>query len=153
MPTVCPKHGNVERNKWGQCPDCLRANRKKYELTEKGELNRRKYDLSKRGRSLNNQRAKRFYSTYRGKLAIRRYAQKWRQTPEGKLKRSARDAVRWATHTGKLTKLPCQVCGNPKSEAHHYLGYSKEHRLHVVFLCRAHHIIADEELKSKAPVV
>lgn len=44
----------------------------------------------------------------------------------------ARDAVNNALRDGRLKKLPCQVCGNPKSEAHH-ADYSKP--LEVKWLC------------------
>lgn len=136
MPTVCPKHGNVERNKWGQCPNCARESCQRYALTTRGKV----YKAA---------RNKRYTSAIKGKLARKR---RYEQNPEVKFRQQARGAVLYAIHTGKLIKLPCQVCGNPKSEAHHYLGYSKEHRLDVVFLCRAHHVIADEEIKSSAPV-
>ena len=45
-------------------------------------------------------------------------------------------ATRSALKRGLLTKQPCEVCGNPKSEAHHddYLR-----PLTVRWLCRLHH--------------
>ena len=52
------------------------------------------------------------------------------------LKRKAHNAVSNAVRNGKLIKMPCQVCGNPKSEAHHH-DYSKP--LDVVWLCDFHH--------------
>ena len=119
---------NTEYNKWGQCPDCRREAHKRYESTEKGKRIKRKV------------------------------SQKRDATPEGKLKCQAHGAVRLAIRKGNLIKLPCQVCRNPKAEAHHYLGYAKEHALCVVFLCKKHHVLADrnpvfnKELKSKAPV-
>ena len=131
MVGICPEHAK-KYNKWYQCPDCLQINRKRYELTEKGKI----YKKAK---------IKRQSANPSGKERTQRNQKIYKNTPEGKLKRSARDAVRWAKHTGKLTKLPCQVCGDPKSEAHHYLDYSKEHRLDVVFLCKEHHVLADHD--------
>lgn len=48
----------------------------------------------------------------------------------------AHNAVKEALRTGKLVKLPCQVCGSPHSEAHHP-NYDKP--LRVRWLCRIHH--------------
>lgn len=110
----------IEKDKWGHCPQCKRESDKRYS------------------------------SSNRGKLSRRLKSQRWMSTPKGKLQNGAKQAVRYGIRVGKLIRLPCQVCGDPKSEAHHYLGYSKEHRLDVIFLCRAHHVIADEELKPRA---
>lgn len=48
----------------------------------------------------------------------------------------ARDILRRAVSSGKVTKEPCSVCGDPKSFAHHH-DYSKP--LDVTWLCRPHH--------------
>ena len=48
----------------------------------------------------------------------------------------ARNAVGNAIRDGRLTRLPCEVCGDAKSEAHHD-DYSKP--LDVRWLCRDHH--------------
>ena len=45
---------------------------------------------------------------------------------------AARNAVRHGVASGRLTKLPCAHCGDPKSEAHHH-DYSKP--LDVEWLC------------------
>lgn len=41
-----------------------------------------------------------------------------------------------ALSRGKLTKLPCEICGDPESEMHHW-DYAKP--LDVTFLCKTHH--------------
>lgn len=48
----------------------------------------------------------------------------------------ARNAVGNAVRDGRLVRLPCEVCGEVKSEAHHE-DYSKP--LDVRWLCRRHH--------------
>lgn len=59
---------------------------------------------------------------------------KWEATyPERK---QAHRTVQYAVKTGVLKKLPCEKCGNPKSEGHHP-DYSKP--LEVVWVCRLHH--------------
>lgn len=127
MPTVCPKHG-VERDKWKHCPQC----RKEYLTTEHSKILVRRQRTSEKTKAL-------------------------RRTPKHKLHNNARKAVQRAIQNGKLNRQPCVVCGDSNAEAHHYLGYSKEHRLDVVFLCRTHHRQADrnsefnEKIKSMAP--
>lgn len=44
--------------------------------------------------------------------------------------------TRYAIRSGQLVKQPCQVCGDPKSQAHHD-DYSKP--LEVQWLCSKHH--------------
>tara|TARA_R110000868_G_scaffold364743_1_gene627616 strand:+ start:520 stop:1044 length:525 start_codon:yes stop_codon:yes gene_type:complete len=51
-------------------------------------------------------------------------------------KQIARRAVYSAIRAGRLKRLPCSVCGNPKSQGHHE-DYSKP--LDVVWLCVKHH--------------
>lgn len=51
-------------------------------------------------------------------------------------KHFARNMVHNYIRDGKLQRLPCQVCGCPKSEAHH-TDYSKP--LEVEWLCFKHH--------------
>lgn len=52
------------------------------------------------------------------------------------LKVEARKLVKLAVESGRLTKTPCEVCGEPKSDGHHP-DYAKP--LEVQWLCRAHH--------------
>lgn len=52
--------------------------------------------------------------------------------PERKI---ATDAVRYAVRSGKLTRLPCEICGS-KALAHHP-AYDKP--LLVTWLCQPHH--------------
>jgi hypothetical protein len=49
----------------------------------------------------------------------------------------AQTAVSNAVRDGRLTRQPCEVCGNPKVDGHHE-DYSKP--LEVRWLCRAHHM-------------
>lgn len=60
-------------------------------------------------------------------------------------KRSARTKVYRAVKAGKLERLPCEVCGDPKSEAHHHHGY--ESALDVQWLCRLHHNEVENQKK------
>jgi hypothetical protein len=57
----------------------------------------------------------------------------------------ARTAVGNALRDGRLTRQPCEVCGNEKSEAHHD-DYSKP--LDVKWLCKRHHVERHKQLDS-----
>jgi hypothetical protein len=51
-------------------------------------------------------------------------------------KNKANEIMGNAVRSGKLIKLPCQVCGNQRTQGHHE-DYSKP--LDVVWLCTRHH--------------
>lgn len=61
-------------------------------------------------------------------------SKRWRQKyPE---RYEAHYVVSNAIRDKRLQKMPCEICGNPQSHAHHE-DYSKP--LHVKWLCAAHH--------------
>jgi hypothetical protein len=51
-------------------------------------------------------------------------------------KESSRNKLRYAVKIGKIERLPCEVCGKEKAQAHHE-DYSKP--LEVKWLCDLHH--------------
>ena len=61
-------------------------------------------------------------------------------------KRAAHLAVARALRAGTLTKLPCSVCGNTKSESHHE-DYTKP--LEVIWFCRQHHAAHHEQKRNE----
>ena len=60
--------------------------------------------------------------------------------------RSARRKVATEIEAGRLKRMPCAVCGSPRSEAHH-----EDYRdaLRVEWLCRKHHVVADKMLAER----
>lgn len=62
------------------------------------------------------------------------------------LKEYARVAVAAAIKRKELTRLPCEKCGNEKSEGHHE-NYTKP--LEVVWLCKKHHVERHVEMRRK----
>ena len=54
-----------------------------------------------------------------------------------KTKTRAMKNLQYALQSGKLTRQPCEVCGEEKADAHHD-DYAKP--LEVRWLCRRHHI-------------
>ena len=79
----------------------------------------------------------RYRASAKGKAAMKRIREKY---PE---KHSARKAVSHAVKVGKLKRGPCQECGATPAQGHHHNGYSKPHRLDVVWLCAKCHHKAD----------
>jgi len=65
-----------------------------------------------------------------------------KQEPE---KRIARELARTAIKRGKLLRVPCEVCGNAKVDAHHE-DYSKP--LDVRWLCRKHHLQHHRQMRK-----
>ncbi len=93
----------------------------------------------------------------------REYNRRWRQENRNKKKAHKRErrrklpyeakaarVVSYACETGRLTRKPCEVCGNPKADAHHD-SYYKEDYLRVRFLCSMHHRLWHLNNKPKIP--
>ena len=63
-------------------------------------------------------------------------------------KETAHNRVRIAVRQGKLIPRPCLVCGEIDSQAHHHKGYNPENWYEVVWLCRKHHLLEEERLRT-----
>ena len=126
------------------CKACHRAN-----VRENYQRNREQYREYERGRANLPHRVE----------ARQDYA----QTPEGKekgnrakrayldrnpVKRAAHIACLNAIRSGRLTRQPCEVCGEAKAQAHHD-DYSKP--LDVRWLCTTHHAEWHRHNEPKCP--
>lgn len=73
----------------------------------------------------------------------------WRKThplnEEQKIKDNARSYLGVYVRRGKIEKLPCKICNEPKSEGHHP---DYKYPLFVIWLCRPHHM---EEHQKPVP--
>jgi hypothetical protein len=122
----------------GKCKQCTKNDVSKHrELNiEKVRAYDRRRGLTKERKLKNSERSKEIRlsgdvdAINRLNECNRRYAEKY------PLKKKAKAAVRSALKSGKLLKMPCQVCGNEKVHAHHE-DYAKP--LDVVWLCVQHH--------------
>lgn len=89
-----------------------------------------------------------YMQTQQGKLTHSKANNTWaNKHPERK---SAINTVNRAKLIGKLTPLPCLICGTAETEAHHP-DYSRP--LDVIWLCTTHHKAAHklaEQLQRKA---
>lgn len=81
-----------------------------------------------------------YQSEYRkseaGKAAMLKADTKRKNNPVEAIKLRARYIVRHAVRDGLIKKLPCRICGNMDSEAHHE-DYNQP--LKVEWVCRKHH--------------
>lgn len=108
----------------------------KCKLCAKKDVRRRYYDPSSREQIV-------AYEQERAKLPARRakvadYQRTRRARHPGKNR--ARQKINNLIRSGTLEKLPCQICGETKVEAHH-TDYRKP--LEVQWLCRTHHLEAE----------
>lgn len=110
----CKECGAKYSKKWYVSPS---ATEKRIERHTKTITQHKKYRQSQKGKVVSIRKAKRMRELY---------PEKW----------SARAKVRYAVKTGRLKKLPCDDCGDPKSQGHHP-DYNKP--LEVIWLCDRHH--------------
>lgn len=96
----------------------------------------KRYKLSAAGRAAN----KRYYSSEIGRATCRRASEKYKQRHPDHVK--ARDVIHKLVVAGKLPgakTLKCSRCSAQATDYHHHLGYSQEHWLDVIALCRRCH--------------
>lgn len=74
------------------------------------------------------------------KKRTREKGAEYRLNPKNNKKIQARGKINLEITTGRINREPCEVCGNPVSEAHHP-DYNEP--LNVVWLCRVHHIAVE----------
>ena len=79
-------------------------------------------------------------------LSLTSYQQKLRYYGNNPERKKCYYAYEHALRSGKLVRLPCEVCGNKKSEGHHE-SYSKP--LDVKWLCRKHHYEEHKKLRNQ----
>jgi hypothetical protein len=65
---------------------------------------------------------------------------------EERFKANARTYLNVYVKRGIVRRLPCEVCGDPRSQGHHANGYDRP--LDVVWLCDKHHRALHLEIKA-----
>ena len=95
----------------------------RYDKTDKAKAKRARYD-----------------ATDKRKAVLKRYDDKRRITEIGIAQNKAHKAVRYALLKGRLTRMPCAVCGGVDTYGHHHRGYAVENWLEVKWLCMKHHM-------------
>lgn len=138
--SVCGKEKEVTEyyKGYAKCKACHYEVSKKYRSTECGKESRRKEAINARLSGKKQERQKRYDLTQKGKNTQKKYEAKRYQGVDGKARQAAKNAVRYALRVGKLIKLPCLICGEKMTEAHHP-SYAKDMKLVVTWLCSTHH--------------
>lgn len=106
-----------------------------YTFKEKGEKMRERSKLCSNCKKQKELETKRYCRSCHNA-----YMRKWRKThplnEEQRIKSIVRNKVAMRIRRGQMQRLPCVICGDPKSECHHE-DYSKPYD--IVFLCPKHH--------------
>lgn len=102
---------------------------RKYNKTSKGKESKRRYESKPEVKKV-----------HRDKYVAHPKKRNYTISEKELVKKRARAKVRRV-----LKKLPCEICGNTKSEGHH-VDYSKP--LDVRWLCRRHHVAKHKDIGS-----
>jgi hypothetical protein len=123
---------------YAKCKSCRYEWTKTYRASDAGKKARQKEAVNARLSGKKQIRQEHYEQTEKGKLSKQKYENKRYKTPEGKARMAAKNAVKYALRKGKIVKLPCFICGDVTSEAHHP-SYAWDMRLCVTWLCSTHH--------------
>jgi hypothetical protein len=123
---------------YAKCKICFYEVVKKYRSSDAGKKARQREAINARLSGKKQIRQQKYEETKKGKLVAESYRKRKHQTPEGKARMAAKNAVRYALKKGKIVKMPCLICGEEKTEAHHP-SYAWDMRLCVTWLCSQHH--------------
>jgi len=115
------RHPKMADGRLGKCKEC----------TKRDIANQRRDPVGRESIRKNDRERFQFPSRKKKILEYQR-ARRARNTVKDK----ARQAVNNAIRGGKIKRLPCEVCGNPKSQAHHNDYYKP---FDVEWLCFEHH--------------
>ena len=114
----------------------LRSDNKRYRCLFCERISQSVYRKTGAGKTIRNRIARRFYKTDKGKADRKRFFAKHATDPQyQKMHQAAREVYR-AIKSGILEREPCIICGDLKSQAHHF-NYAKP--LKVVWFCPEHH--------------
>ena len=138
-----------------QCTQCLetksiydfyiRKGTDEYDRNIYCKICARKYDRARYYRSRKKRLAKdkKYYLEHKEKWAEKQRLSLLKY-PE---KHQARSKLRYAIYTGKIKRLPCEICGKTKRIQAHHHDYSKPYD--VKWLCSVHHGEAHRKYKVK----
>lgn len=109
-----------------KCKPCLLQYKREWNFKHRKKLNKQKraYFRTQHGKEVHSRNSATYKKRYRGKC--------W-----------ARWTLNNAIRDGRIKRLPCEVCGNPKSEGHHK-NYTEP--FVVRWLCQVHHRIEEKRL-------
>ena len=79
---------------------------------------------------------RKYANSEKGRESAKRCGDRYYKNPKNRKKVNAKESVRRAVKSGKITKSNCEICGCEKALAHHD-DYNKP--LDVRWLCTIHH--------------
>lgn len=122
---------------------CFKCNRQlppeefyRHPMMGDGRLGKCKVCTRKDVRENYAKRREQYLEYERQRYGPERVASIWASKQRHPERDAARKKVQAAVKAGRIVKLPCEVCGDSKSEGHHD-DYTKP--LEVRWLCRRHH--------------
>lgn len=136
-----------ERGRMGMCTPCLASYHRAYRQRRKDQGNPLK--VYPQGIEYQREYAIAYYK--RSDVRKRRNEQQksYKNREDLRHKYHARQITIRAVRSGILSKMPCEVCGELKVDAHHD-DYSKP--LDIRWLCRTHHSQHHKQFKHKKKV-
>jgi hypothetical protein len=121
-------NGSIQRD----CKECWKAYVRANRLLRIDQY--REYERGRANLPHRLEAREQYAQTPEGSAALRRGTKAWeRRNP---IKKAASTAVNNAIRSGRMTRQPCEVCGEAKAHSHHD-DYSKP--LDVRWLCTTHH--------------
>jgi len=137
------KHPQMGDGHLNKCKECTKKDSRK---TRADNLDYyQEYDRNRPNAKERAQQAKLYQKTKKGKIIKAKCSKNWGlNNPE---KRKAQNMVNNAVRDGKIIKLPCEHCDNPKSQGHHP-DYTKP--LEVIWLCATCHSLEHKLEREKA---
>jgi len=143
----CPDCGmdfqKFNRSKSNRCASCRRDWDRAWRLRRKAQGN--PVISTKMPREYHRDYEQRYRAQPEKRQQQARNQKRYRNDPALRPRHEARWAVNRAVASGRLQRLPCEVCGYPRTDAHHH-DYSKP--LDIRWLCRSCH--AAEHRRAKA---
>lgn len=127
------KHRQMADGHLNKCKECTKKDAKKHR--DENIDWARQYDRQRANDPKRISARLAYSKTERGKNRIKAGKLAWRERNPDKY--AAHIAVRNAVRDGKLTKMPCQICGSSIRVHAHHDDYSKP--LEVRWLCTTHH--------------
>ena len=105
-------------------------------MPHKDKQEAHEYNIKRRDKQ--REYAKKYYKKNKNRLSElkKKYTEKMFKNPVNVLMHKARYGITHALRDGRIFKMPCEKCGNPKVVAHH-CDYNKP--FEVMWLCRIHH--------------
>lgn len=133
------KHPQMGDGHLNKCKECVKKYAIKHRLANHEYLLR--YDRQRAMLPHRKASREKYWEMHPGKAGS--HAKQWSSlNPK---KRAAQLKMARAIRSGRLVRLPCVKCGNPKSQGHHE-DYSKP--LDVIWLCTKHHAERHKELRG-----